>query len=59
MTIEEELLDGPEREPERPLVYTSDQYANLRAAMDIKRPVERLTEAERVRARWNRRRKGV
>lgn len=57
MTIEEELLDGTEREPERPLVYTSDQYANMRAAMDIKRPVERLTEAERVRARWNRYRK--
>ena len=57
MTIEEELLDGTEREPERPLVYTSDQYANLRAAMDIKRPAKRLTEAERVRARWNRYRK--
>lgn len=57
MTIEEELLDGTEREPKRPLVFTSDQYANLRAAMDIKRPVERLTEAERVRARWNRYRK--
>lgn len=57
MTIEEELLDGTECEPERPLVCTCGQYANLRAAMDIKRPVERLTEAERVRARWNRYRK--
>lgn len=59
MTIEEELLDGAELDPKRLLMFTRAQRANLRAAINIKRPGKQLTWAEQVKARWDRRRKGA